>query len=112
MRSSCIAFLRWRQFALSPGMVFSRHTSRMAEGHREASLMAVPSVVTLDFAGGSGHRWTVGTSVPVTHSHQSRITAKSVAQRSFRHPPASGGNVMIELREQQKKLTTNQWKLI
>jgi MFS transporter, putative metabolite:H+ symporter len=27
-------------------------------------------------------------------------------------PPASGGNVMIELLEQQKKLTANQWKLI
>src|SRR5262245_43844332 len=75
--------------------------------------MAVPCVVTLDFAGGSGHRWTVWQFVPVTHSHQSRITAKSVAQRSFRrHPPASGGNVMIELLEQQRKLTTNQWKLI
>jgi hypothetical protein len=34
--------------------------SRMAEGHREASLMAVLCVVTLDFAGGTGHRWTVG----------------------------------------------------
>src|SRR6476620_4864967 len=42
----------------------------------------------------------VGTSLPVTHSYQSRIvtrsdqsltTEKSVAQRSFRHPPASGG---------------------
>src|SRR5712691_3191232 len=31
---------------------------------------------------------------------------------SSRRPPASGGNVMIELLEQQKKLTVNQWKLI
>ena len=30
------------------------------DAHREAFLMAVPCVVTLDFAGGSGHRWTVG----------------------------------------------------
>jgi hypothetical protein len=28
--------------------------------HREAFLMAVPCGVTLDLAGGSGHRWTVG----------------------------------------------------
>src|ERR1051325_11062913 len=31
---------------------------------------------------------------------------------SCRRPPASGGNFMIELLEQQKKLTANQWKLI
>jgi hypothetical protein len=49
---------------------------------REAFLMAVPCVVTLDFAGGSGHRL-LGTSLPVTHSYQTRTTAKSVAQRSF-----------------------------
>jgi hypothetical protein len=28
--------------------------------HREAFLLAVLCVVTLDFAGGTGHRWTVG----------------------------------------------------
>ena len=32
----------------------------MADAHREVFLLAVPRVVTLDVAGGSGHRWTVG----------------------------------------------------
>jgi hypothetical protein len=50
--------------------------------HREAFLMAVPCVVTLEFAGGSGLDGLLGTSLPVTHSCQPRTTAKSVAQRS------------------------------
>src|SRR5262245_14518940 len=58
--------------------------------HRKASLMAVPCVATLDFAGGSDLDGLLGTSLPVTHSCQPRTTAKSVAQRSVRHPPASG----------------------
>src|SRR5207244_1549923 len=45
----------------------------------------------------------LGASLPVTHSCKSRITAKSLALGSSRrHPPASGGNVMIELLERQK----------
>src|SRR5262249_42879999 len=75
--------------------------------------MAVPCVVMLDFAGGSGHRWTVG-----HFGYQSRIVTSHAQQRrasrsvhfAIRRP--AEGNVMIELLEQQKKLTTNQWKLI
>src|SRR5262245_20941102 len=73
--------------------------------------MAVAGVVTLVLLAVSATDGRWSTSLPVTHSYTSR-TRKSVAQRSFRHPPASGGNVMIELLERQKKLTANQWKLI
>jgi hypothetical protein len=69
--------------------------------------MAVPRVVTLELAGVSGHRWPVGHFV-TTHAKRRR-SSHGVCHFAVRRP---GGNVMIELLEQQKKLTANQWKLI
>ena len=73
----------------------------------EASLMAVPRAVTL------GIGWRYRPLVAGWALRHPRETAKIVAWgSSLRRPPASGRNVMIELLEQQKKLTANQWKLI
>src|SRR5215467_7998177 len=66
-------------------------STRMGGRPSRSLLMTVPCIVRLDFAGGTGHRWTVGLSLPAPHSYRSRTTAKSDAKRSFRRPPASGG---------------------
>src|SRR5690242_859882 len=73
--------------------------------------MAVPCIVTLDFAGGSGLDGLFCTSLPVTFaSHAQQRRASRSDHFAIRRP--AEGNVMIELLDQQKKLTTNQWKLI
>src|SRR5215510_14914716 len=74
--------------------------------------MTVPCVVRLDFAGGTGHRWMVGLSLPATHSYQARTQRRASRSIHFAIRPPAEGNVMIQLLDQQKKLTINQWKLI
>src|SRR5262245_16336081 len=74
--------------------------------------MTVPCVVRLDFAGGTGHRWMVGLSLPATHSYQERTQRRASRSIHFAIRRPAEGNVMIQLLDQQKKLTINQWKLI
>jgi Na+/melibiose symporter-like transporter len=69
--------------------------------------MTVSREITATLAGVSGRPW------PVRHLVTPRDTVTFIARAStIRRPLASGGNDMIELLEQQKKLTANQWKLI
>ena len=54
--------------------------------HREAFLMAVPCVATLDFAGGSGLDGLLGTSLRIVASHAQQRRASRSDQFAIRRP--------------------------